>query len=135
MIGMEDEQQVRRFGHNGIHRVWLGGNRKHHAEKIGTIVQRIIGIDKGLPDRLLIGIGGDGWDFDKKTVSGELDLLRIGRVVAVLIKHRKRAGHSRQNGHGVRIFREPIVKTFHVFVQQRVPGDGVRQYLILVLGG
>ena len=70
MIGMENTQQVQRFRHNGIHRVWLGGNREHHAEKIGTIVQRIIGIDKGLPDRLLIGIGGDGRDFGKEAVGG-----------------------------------------------------------------
>ena len=70
MIGMENTQQVQRFRHNGIQRVWLGGYREHHAEEIGTIIQRVIGIDKGLPDRFLIGIRGDGWDFGKEPVGG-----------------------------------------------------------------
>ena len=132
---MEDEQQVQGLAHNGIHRVWLGRHREHHAEKIGTIVQRVVGIDKGLPDRFLIGIGGDGRDFGKETMSGQLDLLRVGRVVAVLVKRRKRADHGRQNRHGVCILGEPVVKTFHVFVQQRVPGDGICESPIFRLGG
>ena len=135
MIGMDDEQQVQGLGHNRIHRVWFGRHRKHHAEKIGAIVQRVIGIDKGLSDGFLVGIGCDGRDFGKETMSGYFDLLRVGWVVAVLVKRRKRADHGRQDGHGVSVLGKPVVKTFHVFVQERVAGDGVCKSLILVLGG
>lgn len=59
MIGMHDQEQVKSFDEIWVGDILFAGDREHHVEKVLAVIQRVVGIDKGLTKRFLVAVGCD----------------------------------------------------------------------------
>ena len=75
-------------------------------QKVGCVIQIIAWINKGLADRIFVGPGRDGGHLGNQTVRGNLALLLVRDVCAVVIESRHRAHNADHDRHGVRIASE-----------------------------
>ena len=128
VIGMHDQQQVQRLRRNpGSISYGSARHREHHVQEVLAVRQVVPRIDERLPDRLLVGVGGDRRQLGHQPMDRDLDLVRIVRVERVLIERRQRADHRAADRHRMRVAREAAIKRPHVLVQHRVPAQRVAE--------
>src|SRR5690348_3076287 len=63
VVGMKQENQVQGFDRFGFDVVVLVGDRKHHVQEIGRVLELRLGVDDGQTARLAVGKGGNGADL------------------------------------------------------------------------
>ena len=59
MVLVQDEQAVESLAQHGVHLVGLGHRAEVELEEVVDEAQRVVGVQEGLPDRLLVRVGGD----------------------------------------------------------------------------
>mmetsp|Transcript_23598 Transcript_23598/g.41778 ORF Transcript_23598/g.41778 Transcript_23598/m.41778 type:complete len:470 (+) Transcript_23598:375-1784(+) len=122
MIRMQRENSVHCAAQDRVHLVILGRDGKAHAQEVRGIVQIVARIDKGLPDGELVGPGCNCRHLGNQADRGDLALVRIGDVGAVVVEGRHGphdAGHDR---HRVGVTAEPTIEIDHLLVQHGVVG-------------
>src|SRR5690606_12309176 len=77
--------------------------------------------------RLLVRVRGDRGYLGQQPDGGDLHLLRVERVEAVLVEGGQRADRRRQDGHRVGLPGEPVEEPPQVLVQHGVDPDLVRE--------
>ena len=110
MVGMQNEQQVDRFGRHGIDRIGLAGHRKKHVEHVGAVAQIVARIDERLAERVLVGRGGDRRQFRDDAMREDFPVARIVDVRRVVIESRHRSDHRRDHRHGMRVVVKALEK-------------------------
>ncbi len=135
MIGMEDEDAVHRPLYCGMDLVFLSRNAEGHAQEVARIAERVRRLHERLADRIFVGPGCDGGHLGNQPVAGNLAMLRIGNIRAVVIEGRQRAHHAAHDRHRMRIATEALVELPELIVQHRVIGDCIGELVELVLFG
>ena len=125
MIGMQDKNPVHRARHDRDELVSLARYRKHHMQEIVGISQIVARINEWLADGVFVGHGGDGRHLGDEPVGGDLALLGVGDVGAVMIERAQRSYHAHHHGHGVSVAPETTVKGKHLFIEHGVVGDDI----------
>ncbi len=133
MVGMEDEDAIHCTLDGGVDFIFLGRHAEGHAQEIARVAQRVVGLHHRLTNRILIRHGGDGRHFRDQPVAGDLALLGIRNVGAVVIEGRQRADHAAHDRHGVRIAAETLVELAQLVMQHGVPRDRVGEIVELGL--
>ena len=133
MVGVQDEQQVERLDHVRVDVVRLGREAERHAQEVLDAAQGVVRVEERLADRLLVGVRRDGRQLGQQPDRGDLDLLLVERVEAVLVEGRQRGHRGGQHRHRVGVAREAVEERLEVLVQQRVPADLVVELVELRL--
>jgi hypothetical protein len=123
VVGMEDQQLLQ--GDHGVvaHLVALRRHREHHREEVLDEIERVVGVQERLTDRLLVRVRGDGRQLRHQAQDREVHLVGVVGVVAVLVEGRQRANGRRQRAHGVGVLRERVEEALGVLVEERVLAD------------
>ncbi len=87
----------------------------------------VVRVEERLADGLLVRVGRDRRQLGEQPDRGDLDLLGVERVEAVLVEGRQRADRAGQHRHRVRVAGEAVEEPLEVLVQQRVPADPARR--------
>jgi hypothetical protein len=80
MVGVDDQQQVQCFDEIGIGDVRFRWDRKHHLQEVLAVRQVVLGINKRLADRLLVGVGGNGGELRQESHHRFFDLSVVVRI-------------------------------------------------------
>ncbi len=127
------KQQVERLDERRVDLVGLGREPERHPQEVLGERQRVVGVEERLPDGLLVRVCGDGRQLRQQPDRGELDLLLVEGVEAVLVEGRQRRDRRRQHRHRVRVAGEAGEERLEVLVQHRVAADPVLELGQLVL--
>lgn len=125
MVRVQDEQLVQRGDDDRVELVLLGGDREGHAQEVLDVPEVVARVDEGVTDRLLVGVRRDRRKLGEQPDRGEVALLLVERVVAVLVEGRQRRDDRGQHRHRVGVAREAPVEVLDVLVQQGVLRDFV----------
>jgi hypothetical protein len=131
VVGVQDEQLLQRVDGGGAHLVVLRRHREHHREEVLDEVERVVGVQERLTDRLLVAVRRDGRQLGHEPDDRELHLLGILRVVAVLVEGREGGDDRGEDRHRLRVRREAVEEALHVLVQERVLADGEAELVAL----
>lgn len=123
VVRVQDQQLVERRDHDRVRYVLLRRDREGHPQEVLDVPEVVARVDEGVADRLLVRVRRDGRQLGEQPDRGEVALLLVERVVAVLVERRQRADHGGQHRHRVGVARESVVEPLDVLVQQRVLGD------------
>ena len=134
MVGVQDEQQVQRPHHFRVHLIGLGGEPERHPQEVLDQGQRVVRVEERLPDRLLVGVGGDGRQLGQQPDGGQFNLLVIERVERILVVGRQRVDRTGHHRHRMRVARKSVEEPLQVLVQQRVALDLGGELVELLLG-
>ena len=127
VIGMQDQQLLQRVDDGGGDLVRLRRHREHHSQEVLDQVERVVGVEERLPDRLLVRVRRDRRDLGDQPDDRLLNLFGVVRVFALLVERRHRAHDRRQRRHRVCVLRKAVVEALHVLVQHRVRADLVAE--------
>jgi hypothetical protein len=106
VVGMQDEQEIERFGSDRIDDVLLAGNRKEHVQHVRAVVEVIARIDERLAERMFVGRRRDGRQLGHDAMGENLPMTRVMDVHRVVIERRHRGHHRGHHGHRVRVVME-----------------------------
>lgn len=123
VVRVQDQQLVERGDHDRVRHVLLRRDREGHPQEVLDVPEVVARVDEGVADRLLVRVRGDGRQLGEQPDRGEMALLVVERVVAVLVERGQRADHGGQHRHRMGVARESVVEALDVLVQQRVLGD------------
>ena len=93
MVGVENEQQVKRLGLDRIDLVGLGRHGKHHLQKILRVVEAVFRIHERLADTQLVRCRGNGRQFRNNPVRENIAMFRVMYVRSVVVV----SGHGADN--------------------------------------
>ena len=127
VVGVQDQQLLQRVDDGGGDLIWLRRDREHHAQEVLDQVERVVGVQERLADRLLVRVRRDRRDLGDQPDDRLLDLFGVVRVFALLVERRHRAHDRRQRRHRVCVLRKAVVEALHVLVQHRVRADLVAE--------
>ena len=133
VVGMQDEQQVERFGGHRIDVVLLAGHREEHVQHVGAVVEIVARIDEGLAERMLVCRRRDGRQLGDDAVREDLAMPRVMDVHRVVIERRHRRHHRRHHRHRVRVVMEAAEEAQQRLVDHRVIADAALELLELRL--
>ncbi len=125
MIGMQNEDAPHGARQHGVDLVFLARHREAHMQKVGRVIELVLRINEGLPDRVFVGHGGDGRHLGDHAHARHLALLGILDVDGVVIEGGERADHAHHDRHRMRVAPEPGVEPRHLLMHHRVLGDAV----------
>ena len=125
MIGMQNEDAPHGARQHGVDLVFLARHREAHMQKVGRVIELVLRIDEGLPDRVFVGHGGDGRHLGDHAHARHLALLGILDIDGVVIEGGERADHAHHDRHRMRVAPEPGVEPRHLLMHHRVLGDAV----------
>src|SRR5690606_21342083 len=97
VVRVQDEQLVEGGHHDRVELVVLCGDREGHAQEVLDVVQVVAREDERVADRLLVGAGGDRRQLGEQADGGEVALLLVEGVVAVLVERGQRRDDRRQH--------------------------------------
>jgi hypothetical protein len=117
VVGVQHEQHVEHAGGERIHVVPGGRHAERHAQEVLHVPQRVVGVERGLADGLLVRVRGDGRHLGQQPDRGDLDLVPVERVEAVLVERRQRADGRGQHRHRVGVAGEAVEEPAHLLVQ------------------
>ena len=123
MVGVQDEQLVQ---HPGEHRVDGVPRRRYperHPQEVLHVAQVVVRVQERLADRLLVRVRRDRRQLGDQPDRGDLHLLRVEQVEAVLVEGGQRADRRGQHRHRVRVAGEPVEEPAQVLMQQGVHVD------------
>ena len=106
-----------------VDRVGLGHVAEVQAQEVVDEAQRVVGVEEGLADALLVGVGRDHGQLREQAHHRELDVVEVVRVGAVLVVRRERGDGAREHRHRVRGVRQRREEPLEVLVEQRVATD------------
>ena len=107
MIGVEDQDAIKRTYQHRIHLVLFRRHGKHHAHEVLAVRQVIARVNKGLANRILVGHGYDGRNLGNQAERRNLAVLRVIDVQRVMVEGRQGPHHADHDGHWMRIAAEP----------------------------
>jgi len=116
MVGVQDEQHVQSTGDQRVDLEGRGGNGEGHPQKVLHVAQGVVGIHQRLPDRLLVSVRRDRGELGHEPDRGDLHLLRVQGIEAVLIERRQAADGCGQHRHRMGVAGEAIEESAHVLV-------------------
>ena len=125
MVGVQDENAVKRPREDGVHLIFLARDREAHAQEIGSIVEFVLGIDERLADRIFESHGGQRRHFRDHADRGDLALPRIVDVGRVVIEGGERADAGHHHRHWMSVAAETVKETVHLVVNHGVARDAV----------
>ena len=131
VVGVQDEDPVHGARQDRVHHIFLAGHGKAHAQEVRRIGQRVLRVNEGLADVILVGHGGDGRQLGDHPVAGDLALARIIDVGRVMVEGRHGADHRHHHCHRVRVAAEALVEPGHLLVHHGVVGDVLVEFLAL----
>ncbi len=77
---MQDQQQVQGVDDDRIRLVLPGRHREHHAQEIGAVGERVVGIDERLADGFLVREGCQGPDLGDQAGGVQVEIFDpVGR--------------------------------------------------------
>ena len=76
VVGVQDQQLLQRVHDRRRDLVRLRRHREHHAEEVLDEVERVVGVEERLADRLLVRVRGDGRQLRHQAHDRELHLRR-----------------------------------------------------------
>jgi hypothetical protein len=135
VVGVEDQEKVKRLDVLRVDVVLLRGVAEHHLQEVARVPEAVVGVDVRLAARALVRPGGDGGQLGEEPHRRHLDVLGFVGVEAVLVEGGQRRHRRRHDGHRVRVAGEGVEKLPEVFLQQGVTGDGRLEALELRGGG
>ena len=130
MIGMQHHDPVHRLFQDRIYNIVLGRNGKAHVQEVAGIAQRVLRIDEGLPDRILVGHRGDGRQLGDHADRGNLALPGVGDVGRIVVEGGHCADHAHHRRHRMCVPAEPAEEIVHLLMHHRVlchPAGEVRK--------
>ena len=135
VVGVQDQELLERDHRVVAHLVALRRHREHHREEVLDQIERVVGVQERLADRLLVRVGRDRRQLGHEPQDRELHLVGVVGVVAVLVEGRQGADHRREGAHRVGVLREGVEEALGVLVQQRVLADAEAELVELGPGG
>ncbi len=135
MIGVQDEDSVHRLFDRRVHFIRLGGNAEGHAQEVAGVGQRVVRVQEGLADAVLVRHRRDRRDLGDQAVRGDGALDRIVDVGRVVIEGRQRADDAAHDCHRVRIAAEATEERRQLFMHHGVARDRVGEARQLVRRG
>ena len=120
VIGVQGEDPVHRAGEDRVHLVFLGRDREAHAQEVRRIVEIVARIHEGLADRIFVGHRRDGRHLGDQADRGDLALMLVIDVGAVVVEGGHRADHADHGGHRMRVAAEATEEVVHLLVDHRV---------------
>ncbi len=121
VVGVEDEQHVDGPGDDRVDLVLLCRHPEGEPHEVLDVPEGVVGVEEGLPDRLLVGVGGDRRHLRQQPYGRDLHVLPVERVEAVLVERRQGRDGRGEHGHRVGVAREPVEEPPQALVQQGVP--------------
>jgi len=132
---MHEQEQVKRFDEIWVGDILFAWDREHHVEEVLAVVQRVVGIDKGLSKRLLVAVGCDCRELGDQTMDRYLDFFWVVGIQGVLIERRECADDARKNRHGVGVAWKSVVERTHVLMEHGVVRDVRSEFIELLWRG
>ena len=133
VIGVEQENAVHGPSQHRRHLARRAGRAEHHVQEVFRVVQRIIGIHKGLADREFVAHGRQRGHFGDQAESRDLAMVLVGDIQGIVIEGRERADHAAHNGHGVRVAAEAVEEGAYLLMNHGVVVHGADKALFLRL--
>jgi hypothetical protein len=133
VVGVQDEQQIERFGGNRINDVLLAGNRKEHVQHVRAVVEVIARIDERLAERMFVCRRRDGRQLGNDSMGENLPMTRVMDVHRVVIERRQRSHHRGHHGHRVRVVMEAAKESQQRLIDHRVIADALLELIELRL--
>jgi len=89
VVGVQEQQHVQGLGQDRVDDVVLCRHTEGHAQEVVNETKGVVGVHVGLPDRLLVGVGGQRGQFGEQPDRADLHLLRIEGIQRILIEGRQ----------------------------------------------
>ena len=123
VVRMEREDAIHGAGHDRVHMVFLGRNRKAHVKEVGRIIEVISRINEGLADGVFVGPSRDRRHFRDQPVACDFPLTFVGDVGRIVVERRHCTHDADHDRHGMGVPAEPAEEILHLLVQHGMPGD------------
>lgn len=123
VVRVQDQQLVERVDDDRVQVVLLRRDREGHAQEVLDVPEVVTRVDERVTDRLLVRVRRDRRQLGEQPDRGEVTLLLVERVVAVLVEGGQRGDHRGQHRHRVGVPREAAEEVLDVLVDQRVLRD------------
>src|SRR5690606_17550447 len=88
VVGVQDEQQVQRLGHDRVQLQRLARHLEHHVQEAADVVEVVARVADRPADRVAVGGGGQGRHLRQQADGGQAALLRIVQVQGVVVERR-----------------------------------------------
>jgi hypothetical protein len=135
VVGVQDEEALERLREHWVDLIRLGEVAEVELEEVVDEVQRVVRVQEGLADALLVRVGGDDRDLREEADGRLLDHLGVVDVERVLVVGRERVDRAGEHRHGVSVRRQCREEALEILVQEGVVADAIREVLVLGLGG
>ncbi|MCY1526039.1 hypothetical protein D9M68_610420 [compost metagenome] len=122
VVCVQDEDAVERALEHRVHLVLFARRGEHHVQEVACIAQFVLRVHVRLADGVLVGHGHERGHLRDQTDRGDLAVLGIVDVRAVVIEGRQGAHEAGHDGHRVGITAEAAQEELHLLVDHRVVG-------------
>ena len=136
VVGVQNEQLVQRRFHDGVDFVVFRRNPPHHVHEVADVAQVVLGVHRGQPHVVLVGLCSQGGQLRDQPVDGQIDVRDV--TVGILrfgVERRQGRHHAAQHAHGVGPKWKRVEEALHVLVHNGVARDAVVEVLELFLVG
>jgi hypothetical protein len=120
MVGVQDEDAVQGAFQHRVHHVVFARCAEHHAQEVARVRQVIARIHVRLAHAVLVGHGDQGRHLGNQADGGDVAVLRIVDIRAVVIEGRERADQTGQHRHWVCIAAKASQEELHLLVHHGV---------------
>ena len=120
---MQHKDAVERTLQHGVDFVLLAGCGKHHVQEVACVAEVVFGVHVGLAYGVLVGHSDQGGHFGNQADGGDVAVLGVGDVGAVVVEGRQCANQAGHDGHRVRVAAETAQEELHLLVDHGVVGD------------
>ena len=131
MICVQDEDAVQCALQHRVDLVLFTRRGKHHVQKVAGVAQVIFGVHVGLAYGVLVRHGDQRRHFRDQANGGDLAVLRVGDVRAVVVERRQGTDQAGHDGHRVRVTAKATQEKLHLFVDHGVVGHAVHEIFFL----
>ncbi len=134
VVRVEDEENVERPLEDRVGRVVLLPHAEEHVEEVAAVRERVVWVEVGTTGRVAEAPRGEGRhlgdDLDDVLVAGRL----VADVLRLRVEGREGGDKGDQLAHHVGVVEEPVHRSDHVLVNERVVGDLILPGAVLVGG-
>ena len=131
VVRVQDEDAVHGAGDDRVRLVLFAGHREAHAQEVGGVVEIVLRINEGLPDRIFVGHRRQRRHFGDHADRCDHALGRVGDVGGVVIEGGQRADAADHHGHRMCIAAETLKEPAHLLVDHRVMDHAVVEVFLL----
>ena len=120
MVGVQGKNAIYRALQYGAHFVFFARRGEHHVQEVARVAQVIARVHIGLAYGVLVGHRHQGRHFRDQANRGDLAVLGVVDVGAVMVERRQSADQASHDRHRMRVAPKPTQEKLHLLVDHGV---------------